>query len=674
MDRALLIFLSIGISATFPLTASTTEPDTTATQLDEIVVSRPRTVRKLRGATNTEIISAGELKRAACCNLGESFTTNPSVDVSYTDAATGARQIRLLGLSGTYVQMLTENIPNFRGAASPYGLGYIAGPWMQSIQVSKGASSVKNGYESITGQINVEMKKPQLDPSLSVNMYYDIMNKLEANVDGNLHLGRNWSTGMLAHFENGFSSHDANNDGFSDMPRIRQVAVMDRWAYMGRNYVFQAAAKFLCERRLSGQDEHHHHYSDGTPLYKIHINTRRWEAFTKNAYIFDHDNDGNVAMILSGALHDQDASYGLRICDIRQREAYGALMFERKWHSLHAISAGINASYDYYRYTYRPEMSAATPPGVSAEREAVGGAYAQYTYSLDERLVAMAGIRYDYSDRYGSLVTPRLHLRWNASDMLSLHGSAGRGARSPHPLAEYSYLLASSRSIDISPDLKRETAWNLGAGATMTGSINGRRVSLSAEYYHTLFERQLTVDLDTDPHAAIISTPDEHSYSHAVQVELTVEPVKALTLTAAWRYTDVTTNYGYGPVSKPLVSRHKGLITAGYSPRMGLWQFDLTCAINGGGRMPAPYRLPSGEMSWQPDYKAFVQLNAQITRNFRHWALYIGGENLTGYRQHDPIIGAGNPWGPQFDATMIYGPLHGAMVYAGFRYNITRFL
>lgn len=650
------------------------EPDSAATVLDEIVVSRPHTVRKLRGATNTEVISAGELKRAACCNLGESFTTNPSVDVSYTDAATGARQIRLLGLSGTYVQMLTENIPNFRGAAAPYGLGYIAGPWMQSIQVSKGASSVKNGYESITGQINIEMKKPQLDPSLSVNAYYDMMNKLEANVDGNLRLGGNWSAGALLHFENGFSGHDGNDDGFIDMPRVRQVAAMPRWIYMGRDYVFQGAVKFLDESRGSGQDGHHVHATQTAPLYKIDIDTLRLEAFVKNAYIFDHDNDGNVALILSGSSHDQDAAYGLRVCDIDQREAYASLMFERKWQQTHALSAGLSGNYDYYRYHYRPQADAAVVPQAFVEREAVAGAYAQYTFNVDDRLVAMAGLRYDYSDRYGSLVTPRLHLRWNPSDLLSLHVSAGRGARSPHPLAEYSYLLASSRRLEISGSLDRETAWNYGAGATLTFNPLGRRTSLSAEYYYTGFSRQLTVDLDTDPHAAIISTPRGRSYSHAMQVELTVEPMRALTVTAAWRFTDVKVNYGRGAVRKPLTSRHKGLVTVGYAPQMGLWQFDVTCSINGGGRMPDPYRLASGEWSWAPDYKAFAGLNAQITRNFRHWSVYIGGENLTNYRQPDPIKGAADPWGPDFDATMIYGPLHGAMVYAGFRFNITKFL
>ncbi|MDE5929399.1 MAG: TonB-dependent receptor plug domain-containing protein, partial [Muribaculaceae bacterium] len=314
-------------------TAYGQEPADSAEVLQEVTVKSRGGLYKLRGATNSELISASELKRAACCNLGESFTTNPSVDVSYNDAASGARQIRLLGLSGSYVQFLTENIPNLRGAAAPYSLGYVAGPWMQSIQVSKGASSVKNGYESITGQINVEMKKPQADPQLSLNMYYDSMNKLEANVDGNWHFGPEWSAGLLTHFENGFTGHDGNDDGFMDKPQVRQLALMPRVAYLGSSYVFQAAGRYIDERRRGGQTSHHARHTDD--LYRILIDTRRWEAFTKNAFMFDRDNDGNIALIVSGSGHSQDAAYGLRSCDIDQHELYASLMFERKWADIH---------------------------------------------------------------------------------------------------------------------------------------------------------------------------------------------------------------------------------------------------------------------------------------------------------------------------------------------------
>lgn len=656
--------------AAFPSYAN--EPDSVPTELRELTV-KTKGVRKLKGATNSQLITAKELTRAACCNLGESFATNPSVDVNYSDAATGARQIRLLGLSGAYVQMLTENIPNFRGAAMPYGLGYIAGPWMQSISVSKGASSVKNGYESITGQINIEMKKPQADPSIAANLYYDSMNKLEANVDGNLHLGDKWSGGVLVHAENSFSEHDANDDGFMDQPKVRQVSAMNRWAYLGENYVFQASVKFLDEKRTSGQSSHHHSMT-AVPLYRIDIDTRRWEAFTKNAYIFDRDNDGNIALIVSGSHHDQDASYGLRIDNVSHTSLYVSLMFERKWMEQHSVSFGVNGTYDNYNYRYRLAPDPDRALSRLRNKEGIIGAYGQYTLNLDERLVAMAGLRYDYNSDYGSLITPRMHLRWNPSADISAHASVGRGFRSPQPLAEYSYLLASSRTISIAPDLHIEDAWNLGLGGSITLRPFSRRLDLSAEYYYTKFGHQLMVNLDSDPHAASIFTSDDRSLSHAAQLEAAIEPIDELTITLAWRITDVKQDFGSGLVEKPLTSKNKGLLSISYAPMMGLWQFDATCSVTGGGRMPRPYTLADGALSWAERYPAFVQLSAQVTRNFRNFAVYVGGENLTGYRQKNPIIGVSDPWGKNFDATMVYAPLHGAMFYAGFRYTFTKYI
>lgn len=660
------------ILATPAMTVFAGEPsDTTATELQEIVVTGGDNMPKLQGgALNSELITAGELKRAACCNLGESFTTNPSVDVSYSDAATGARQIKLLGLAGTYVQMLTENIPNFRGAAAPYGLGYIAGPWMQSIQVSKGASSVKNGYESITGQINIEMKKPQLYPSLAVNAYADWMGKAELNFDGNIHLDDKWSTGLLLHGENAFSTHDGNDDSFADMPRIRQFTAMNRWAYLGRDYVFQAAVRFLAENRRGGQTGHHADHIANP--YVIDIDTRRVEAFTKNAYIFDHENDGNVALIASFSFHDQNSDYGLKCYDIGQNEIYLSLMFERKWNAVHSLSTGFSFNHDAHNQHYRLVNDDELPLTKHDTRETVGGVYAQYTLSLENKLIAMAGARYDYNSLYGSLFTPRVHIRAFAGNV-NIHASAGRGFHSPHALAEYSYLLASSRRLELGGSPKLERAWNYGTGMQWDFSAAGRKFSFGAEYYYTDFSRQLTVDLDADPHAAIFNYSGR-SRSHTLQVEVRADITPELDILAAYRLTDVRVNYGEGFVRKPLTSRNKGLVTLGYSPMMGLWQFDATLSINGGGKMPKPYALADGALSWSRNYKTYLTLNAQATRNFRHWSVYVGGENLTGYKQKNPIIGSSDPWGPDFDSTMIYGPLHGAVVYVGFRYNITKYI
>ncbi len=652
MKRLIALLLLISTMADM---VQAQEPDSLDYTLDEVVVVRRQGVVKLQGATNSDLITSAELARAACCNLGESFTTNPSVDVSYTDAATGARQIRLLGLSGAYVQMMTENVPNFRGAAAPFGLGYLAGPWMASIQVSKGASSVKNGYESMTGQINIELKKPQTDQSVAANAYFDHEGRIELNALGNIHLNKNISSGLMAHGEHSMAGHDTDHDGFIDMPRIDQAALLNRWAYMGRNYVLQAVIKGLAERRRSGQIAAHSHIENP---YTITIDTRRAESYLKQAYIFDHTNDGNIALILSGTIHDMDSRYGNKIYDIVQRSIYSQAMFERRWASIHALSAGISLNYDDYRQKLRASHDKGMLPHRWMERETVTGVYSQYTLSLENRLTAMAGVRYDYNSLYGSLVTPRVHLKYIPRPNLTLHASAGRGFRSPHPMTEYAYLLASSRELIISDNLDIEESWNTGGGINTFFSICGKTINLNAEYYYTTFRSQTVLDLET-PEEAVLRPLEGRSRSHATQIDISTDLTDWLNILAAYRLTDVRVDYGL----KPLTSRHKGLLTLSFTPMMGLWQADITAAINGGGRLPGNIGR----------YHAWPSLNVQLTRNFRHWAIYIGGENLTNYRQPEAIRGAADPWGEHFDATIVYGPTRGAMVYIGFRYNFTKY-
>ena len=673
MKKFLFLLLSLCSTTSFAY-----EPVDTADReldLNEVVVTKKVDGRRrsMVDPVNTEIITGTELFRAACCNLGESFTTNPSVDVSYNDAATGARQIKLLGLAGTYVQMLTENIPNFRGSALPYGLGYIAGPWIQSIQVSKGASSVKNGYESISGQINIEIKKPQATQEVMANAYADLNGKLEVNANANQWLTKELSTGLLVHGEKSTTDHDSNHDTFMDMPRVDQVAAMNRWAYVSRNYIGQAGVKFLAEKRESGQSAHHMPEGGEMPLYEIGISTVRWEAFAKNAYIFDHANNGNVALILSGSNNNQHSHYGGKLYHVAQGNFYGQLMLERTFTKRHELSVGLSCNYDRYSQSLRLNHDAGENPFDWLQHETVTGAYAQYTFNADSKLLAMGGVRYDYSTVYGSMFTPRLHVRWNLSDQLTWHLSAGRGYRAPHIMAENAFLLASSRSLIFEPNISQEEAWNFGTGVGYTVYLANKPLRFDGEYYYTHFTHQLVVDMDTDPHKVYFRDLSGRSYSHTVQLEVTYPLIQDMNVTAAYRYTDVKVDYGQGLMQTPLTSRHKGLLTIGYAPMMGLWQFDVTCSVTGGGRMPTPYTMGDGELSWSPTYRAYPQLSAQITRNFRHWAIYIGGENLTNYRQQRPVIGGENPWGTGFDATMVYGPLHGANAYIGFRYTWNRY-
>lgn len=480
--------------------------------MDEVqVVERKIGVVKSRSSVlNQDMISSAELARAACCNLGESFTTNPSVDVSYADAATGARQIKLLGLSGTYVQMLTENIPNYRGASAPFALGYIPGPWMQSIQVSKGSSSVKNGYEAITGQINVEFKKPQTTQSLNVNLFASSKEKYEANFDANVHLNSRLSTGVLAHYENSTRSHDDNGDGFLDMPKVEQYNLQNRWAWMGDQYVFQASVKAMKEDRTSGQATHLHVDNSvggfvGRELYKIGIHTDRYEAFTKNAYIFDKERGTNLALILSGSLHKQDAGYGYKLYNVDQKNLYTSLMFETNFDERNSISAGLSLNYDYFNQTYRLENDD-TGLLYGKEKETVPGAYVQYTYNWKDKIILMGGIRADHSDIYGTFVTPRAHIKYAPDDWVNLRVSVGKGYRTNHVLAENNYLLASSRKVKIDNDLDQEEAWNYGFSSSFYIPVFGKTLNVNTEYYYTDFRRQMIIDLDTDPTLYILLT------------------------------------------------------------------------------------------------------------------------------------------------------------------------
>lgn len=542
---------------------------------------------------------------------------------------------------------------------------------MQSIQVSKGISSVKNGYEAITGQINVEFKKPQLPEAdwVSANLFASTTNRYEANADATLKLSKRWSTSLLAHYENETKAHDGNDDGFVDIPQVEQYNVWNRWAYMGDHYVFQAGFKALSETRSSGQSTHGDMYSG--ELYKVGIDTERYELFTKNAYIFDKEKNTNLALILSTSWHNQDAMYGRKLYNVDQTNTYASLMFETEFNPQNSFSAGLSFNYDAYDQHYRLNNNADTPLKAS-DKEAVPGAYVQYTLNLNDQWMLMVGLRGDYSSKHGFFVTPRAHLKYNPNDYVHFRLSAGKGYRTNHVLAENNYLLSSSRKVEIAKNLDMEEAWNLGASVSTYIPVFGKTLNVNAEYYYTDFRKQVVVDMDSNPHEVAFYNLDGRSYSHVFQVEASYPFFKGFTLTGAYRLTDAQTTYKGQRMEKPLTGKYKGLLTASYQTPLGIWQFDATLQLNGGGRMPAPYELADGQLSWSRRYGSFEQLSMQVTRYFRRWSIYVGGENLTNFKQKNPIIDAANPWGDNFDSTMIWGPVHGAKAYVGIRFNLAR--
>ena len=638
--------------------------------LDEVVVRHQAlgTISSRTAAIQTQKITANELYRAACCNLAESFETNPSVDVSYTDAATGAKQIRLLGLSGTYVQMLTENFPNFRGVATPYGLDYVPGPWLESILVSKGTSSVKNGYEAIAGQINVEFKKPRATSDVfSANVFAADNSRYEVNADATTLVAPDLYTTLLAHYSSEEKEFDMNDDGFLDTPLKRQVNLMNRWEYKKGPFISQFGARFLTEDRRGGQTSER--IATVTSPYKINLETNRIEGFAKNGYILNQENNESLALILSGSYHEQKSKYGSTFYNVYENNLYGNLIYERDFTQAHRISTSISMNYDQLDENYMLNPINQNTKEWEESKELVTGGYLEYTFNKDDKFILLAGLRADYSNQHDWFVTPRLHLKYNFTDWMHLRASIGKGFRTTHALAENNFYMASSRHIFIEEKLKMEEAWNYGANLSFYIPLAGKELAIHTEYYYTNFLNQVVVDVDSNPHEVRFYNLKGDSYSSNFQIEATYPVFKGFTLTAAYRQTDVKTTYNGVLRDKPFNNDYKALVTASYQTPLRKWQFDITSQFNGGGRMPTP---DQANPLWDEKFDSFVVMNAQITKFFRNWSVYLGSENLLDFVQEHPVIEAEDPYGKNFDTSLVWGPLHGRKIYVGLRYNIPR--
>ncbi len=637
-------------------------------------------------AFDTEKINSEELCRAACCNLSEAFETNASVDVAYSDAATGAKQIRLLGLSGTYVQLIQENTPAVRGLAQNFGLEYIPGPWMQSIQVSKGTSSVINGYEATSGQINVELLKPQTQNPFSLNLMMNSELMAEANIMGGWELKPHLYTGILAHYTGGFMAMDENKDSFADMPKVQNANLANRWFYKHGDYTFQAFVRGLYDRRRGGQMAD----SIANP-YHINLNTWRVEGFMKNGYVFDPESGSSVAVITAVSYHNLDNSYGVRSWKADQLNAYLNAIYQGNFEGRgeidndHRLSAGISLNFDKYGEDLNlfPFTSFSSP--LNLDRwELTPGIFAEYNLKYDEILSLVAGVRADYSTRYGFFVTPRMNIRYTPFEWWTLRASAGMGYRSPNAIADNAFVLPSSRVLYLDSEVKQERAVNSGISTTFYIPMGSKQLQLSAEYYYTHFLNSLIVDMDQDKHAVHIynqsDLPGAKSFAHSAQIEASMEVLRGWTWTAAFRYTDVeqTTIDDQGVArlrAKALTNRFKGIISTSYQTPLKKWQFDVTAQFNGVSRMPdgfvafgdlaGGYGTPK-ELTWYP------QLMAQITKYFRTCSIYLGAENMTNFRQDSPIIDSFHPYSPDFDASMVCGPTTGWKVYLGFRYDLEK--
>lgn len=645
--------------------------------LDEVVIQNRKqtSFRSYLQAQNVTNVSSAELLKAACCNLAESFETNPSIDVNFPDALTGNRQIKMLGLTSPYTLIAIENIPSIRGASQTYGLSFIPGTWVESIQISKGAGSVINGYESIAGQINAELQKPSTDERFFLNAYTGADGRLELNNHINFKLNNKWHTGLYLHGNLRETKNDMNDDGFLDNPLQQQLNVMNRWQYTDeeKGWVGFLNLRFLTDNKQTGQVDFNPDTDKFTTnAWGAEIETTRAEAVLKLGYVFPEIPYQSIGFQGAFSHHKQDSYFGLKIYDIQHESMYSNLNFNSIiGDSRHNFKTGLSFTYDRYDENVLMDRFERTENSV--------GAYFEYAYDNLSDVLLTAGVRVDHHNLIGTFVTPRFHMRYTPWEKSSLKASFGRGVRAPSIFAENQQLFGSSRAISILNSggdfygLDAEDAWNYGVSFMQGFRLFNRDADVVFDFYRTDFRNQVVVDWE-DPRQVRFYNLEGSSYANSFQTEVNLSPADRVDIRLSYRLFDVQTDYLSGRLQKPLTPKHRFFANAAYETKVtekgAQWRFDVTYNWLSDQRFPSTSANPEG-FRVSENTPHLNTLNAQITKVFSpKFEIYIGGENITNVRQSNPIVAADDPFGEYFDTTFVYGPVFGSMYYAGLRWKM----
>lgn len=643
-------------------------------QLSQITVTaRQGSFISYANAIRTQVMTNTELLKAACCNLSESFETNPSVDVSYNDAMTGSKQIQLLGLSGNYSQLTVENLPGPRGLGTALGLNSIAGPWIESIQLTKGTGSVANGFESIAGQINVELKKPETAEKLLANVYVNQFGKTDLNLNLTQKLSNKWSTALLLHEDFLHNRNiDMNKDGFLDMPNGQQFGMVNRFKYDdSKGILAQFGIKLFSDEKSGGQTNFNPKTDiNSTSTYGIGIQTNRNELFGKFGYVFPQAKYKSIGLQLSSTQFSNNSFFGRTNYDGKQETGYANLIYQSIIGStIHKYRTGLSFNYDHYNELLNQNTYTRT--------EKVIGAFAEYTFTPTETFSMIIGLRGDNNSLYGAFATPRINLRYEPIKGSVFRISVGRGQRTANIFAENNSVFASSRQVTIvsgyntkAYGLDQEIAWNKGISFDQKMNLFGRNAGLSFDFFRNDFQQQVVVDLESPMQVKFYNLAGR-SFSNSFQSEFNMEPFNKTELRLAYRYFDVKNTINGTLLDRALISKHRAFLSIDHETTHS-WKFNITLSYLGKKRIPytssnpAPFQL-------KPYSPSYFLMNAQVTKKMGKkypMDLYLGAENLTNYYQSKSILSAEQPFSPYFDASLIWGPLYGRMVYLGWRLKI----
>ena len=649
--------------------------------LKEVTVSKTKksTEQSLYKVTNVQVMGQKELLKAACCNLSESFSTNPSIDVNYSDAVTGNRQIKMLGLTSPYILIAEENIPSVRGASQAYGLSFVPGTWVESIQITKGAGSVINGFESISGQINYELLKPLDDIPFFLNAYASQDERFEINTHFNNKFSDKLSSSLFLHGNTRSAKNDMNNDGFLDGPIGKQVNILNRWQYNDaeKGIVSFLNLRYMNDEKQAGQVNFNPDTDKLTTNYwGSEINTEKIEISNKTGYVFPDMPYQSFGFQNSFQSHKQNSYFGLNQYNIHQKSLYSNLLFNSIIsNTRNKFTTGINFSYDDYN-----EFVAVNFSRDFSRIDNSVGAFFEYTYDNSDNLSFIAGARVDNHNRLGTFITPRLHMRYNPWEDGVIRASAGRGKRAANIFAENQQLLASSRQFSILDTdgklygLNPETAWNYGLSFIQKFKIAGKDSEFVLDYYRTDFQNQAIVDIDANAQQVLFYNLDGKSFANSFQAEFNIELIRHLNLKTSYKFYDVQSQYQTGQLERALQAKHRFFANVGYETHIKdkgqQWKFDFTYNWLGEQRLPTTASNPSA-YRLEEYAPSFAVMNMQVTRTFSSvFEMYVGGENIGNFKQSNGIIQNENPFGTYFDSSMIFGPTFGSMYYVGLRFKI----
>ena len=615
-------------------------------------------------------ISSKELLKAACCNLAESFDTTPAIDASSTDAITGTRKIEMLGLAGPYVQITRENMPDIRGLSALQGLSYTPGPWVEGMQLNMGAGSVVNGFESITGQINVELRKPCNEDKMYFNAYASQAARLEMNTFARQEINENWSTATLLHASTRSQKRDHNHDGFMDMPIGKQFGFVNRWKWTNNaGQEGQIGMKLTFTDNVSGQTDFDPVRSLRNQVWGANIITNRAEIWAKRGFVNLDTPYKTLGFQFSGVYHDQKSQFGLRRYDGTQKSLYFNMIYQSIIDNTdHQVRMGTSFQYDKFHELVGSKHF--------ERNEWVPGVFGEYTYKGSEKFSVLVGGRADYHNNFGLFFTPRVNVRYAPDQKTVVRIAAGRGQKTASIFAENIGIFASNRDIIVESQntktpygLEAEVAWNFGISLTKEINIGQKLLSLSLDVNRIDFTNQIVVDLDRSARQVIFYNLKGQSYSNSLQIQAEMDATKWLDIRLAFRYNDVKTTYGDQLLTKPLISPQRAFVNMAFKAGKG-WTLDYTLNRLSSLRIPSTaandeeHRLPLQSPSY------FLS-NAQISKNWGgNFELYLGGENIFNYRLEHPIISAHAPFSEYFDSSLAWGPIMGINMYAGIRYSI----